>query len=114
MREIGVYDLLVFETIGSAKLSYRALFDAVNKLIASRAMPSDYVTTPSAKSAVENALRRLHAAQLIDAPRPDASIDRDKARELLGYIGANWRRWPYFIPIRDEGGLDYDNAKERN
>ncbi len=112
MKELNVYDLLVLEVLQTEHLSYRELFARVNELIATREMPSDYVTPASNKSAVENSLRRLHASGLIDAPSNSAAIQRPAVLELLNRVGADWRQWPFYIPILDRG-LDYQNMKER-
>lgn len=112
MKELNVYDLLVLEVLQTEQPTYRELLVKVNDLIASRDMSSDYVTPATTKSAIENSLRRLHAGGLIDAPTNSAAILRPAVLELLNWIGADWRRWPYFIPILDRG-LDYQNMKER-
>lgn len=115
MKELQVYDILLLMLIqDQPDLTYRGLHEELNKLIARLGIPSDYTIQASATSAVENSLRRLHAALLIDAPKPKATINRGFARELWERVGEDWRRWPYFIPIRDEGGLDYDQMKERD
>lgn len=114
MKELQVYDLFVLTIMGDQPdLSYRALHDAVNDHIRALDVSADYASPTTNKSAVENSLRRLHAAGLIDAPKPSATIQRFEVRELVKHVGSDWRRYPYFIPIKDEGGLDFENMKER-
>ena len=113
MQELLVYDLLVLELmVEQPELSIREMFQKVNQLIEERGMSSDYVTPRSDKSAIEVALRRLHAARLIDRASIDANLHRLNINMLFTVIGRDWKGYPYYIPISGNG-LDFVNRKER-
>lgn len=112
MKQLTGYDLIALRLIElTPGVSVRGLHTAINAWIKMSGVTSDYATPKKDKSSVEVTLRKLREAGLLSTASMLA-VNQANALKLWQTIGRDWRRWPWYIPLTNEG-LDYAGIKER-